>query len=37
MEGKGVLITAKGDKYEGSFKNGFKHGRGKIIYKNGIS
>jgi hypothetical protein len=37
MDGKGVLINSKGDHYEGGFKNGFKHGRGKMRYRNGIS
>ena len=37
MEGEGVLITTKGDKYEGKFKNGFKHGKGTIKYRDGIS
>lgn len=37
MEGKGKLITARGDTYEGNFKNGFKHGQGKIVYRNGTS
>ena len=37
MEGKGTLRTLKGDVYEGMFKNGFKHGKGKIMYANGIA
>ncbi len=37
MEGKGKLINARGDVYEGNFKNGFKHGHGIMKYRNGIS
>ncbi len=37
MEGKGKLISNRGDVYEGYFKNGFKHGKGIVRYKNGVS
>jgi hypothetical protein len=37
MEGKGVLLNTRGDRYEGNFKNGFKHGKGSIVYRNGQS
>ena len=35
MEGKGTFVNARGDVYEGTFKNGFKHGKGRIVYKAG--
>lgn len=35
MEGKGMMVSARGDVYTGMFKNGFKHGKGKILYKDG--
>ena len=37
MEGQGTLKTLAGDIYVGKFKNGFKHGKGKISYINGVS
>ena len=37
MEGKGTLRSLKGDVYEGNFKNGFKHGKGKMTYANGVA
>ena len=37
MEGRGTLQTLRGDVYEGDFKNGFKHGSGRMRYANGIS
>ena len=30
MEGQGVFTSGKGDKYEGSFKAGKKHGQGVL-------
>lgn len=35
MEGRGILVTARGDVYQGFFKNDFKHGKGVIRYKGG--
>lgn len=35
MEGNGVFVSARGDVYEGIFKNGFKHGKGIMRYKGG--
>ena len=35
MDGEGVLRGLTGDIYTGKFKNGFKHGKGKIVYGNG--
>ena len=37
MEGFGVLRTVTNDEYRGQFKNGFKHGKGKVLYSNGVS
>ena len=35
MNGDGTLRTLAGDVYTGRFKNGFKHGKGKIVYGRG--
>ena len=35
MEGEGTMRTLNGDVYTGKFKNGFKHGIGKIVYGSG--
>ena len=32
-----MLQSLKGDVYEGTFKNGFKHGKGKMSYSNGVA
>ena len=34
-DGKGKYIDEKGYLYEGEFKNGLKHGKGILYYKNG--
>ena len=36
MEGEGTLRTLSGDIYQGKFKNGFKHGNGRIVYGNNL-
>ena len=33
--GKGVSVTAEGNRYEGAFKNGELHGHGIVAGKNG--
>jgi hypothetical protein len=33
MDGFGKLIHANGEGYEGNFKEGHKHGNGKLIKK----
>ena len=35
MEGNGCFIKANGDKYEGEFLSGKKHGDGVITYADG--
>jgi hypothetical protein len=35
MQGYGSITYAKGDKYEGNFKNEKRHGYGIYIYKDG--
>lgn len=33
--GYGILYQANGERYEGEWRNGKKHGKGKNFYKNG--
>ena len=35
MDGTGTFIWSNGDKYEGDWKNGKKHGQGTIFYQDG--
>ena len=35
MNGKGVFTSANGDKYEGDFLNGDKHGKGIYYFSTG--
>ena len=35
MSGNGAFTYANGDRYEGTFKQGRKHGKGTIFYANG--
>ena len=32
MDGKGILRSLGGDIYSGDFKNGFKHGQGRLVH-----
>lgn len=34
-EGRGILTYANKERYEGEFKNGMKHGKGKYYYIKG--
>ena len=35
MHGVGSLTKANGDKYEGEFERGYKHGDGMVTYHDG--
>jgi hypothetical protein len=35
MNGRGIFVYSNGDKYEGEFANGEKHGKGAYFYSTG--
>lgn len=35
FEGRGIIVYANKERYEGQFHNGMKHGKGKYYYLKG--